>query len=147
MSLLIFMWFWLGNPFLVLFSWLKVIFKVEKSISRSSEQKYHFLTNKARNMCNTSFLCNIDWAIPIGNNFAYSRSLFKGVFYDSMNFLTELPACPVTLNTISMACARECLLGCLGGGRSESMSYFYQQKVAIAYSIKLHIDFYIKFSY
>ena len=37
---------WLSNPFIVLFLWLKVIFKVKKSISMSK---------KARVMCNTSF--------------------------------------------------------------------------------------------
>ena len=36
------MWFWLGNPFLVLFLWLNVIFKVKTSISRSNKQKYPF---------------------------------------------------------------------------------------------------------
>ena len=46
------MWFWLGNLFLVIFSWLKVIFKAKKSISRSKgKQKYNFLTNKAIGTC------------------------------------------------------------------------------------------------
>ena len=40
------MWFWLGNLFLVLFLWLRVISKEKMSISRSNKQKYYFLQLK-----------------------------------------------------------------------------------------------------
>ena len=52
-----------------IFLWLKVIFKVKKSTWRSNKQKIPFLTNKARNMCNTSIalnMLNIVWKCIYG---------------------------------------------------------------------------------
>ena len=56
--------------------------------------KYYFLTNEARNKCNTSFLCDFDWAIHFSNYFDYSRSSsrskgkFQGQFQVKILFLT-----------------------------------------------------------
>ena len=44
--------------------------------------KYDFSRNEAMNKCNTSFLCDFDWAIHFCNYFDYSRSSsrLKGQF-------------------------------------------------------------------
>ena len=40
----------------------------------NNKVKYDFSTNEARNKCNTSFSCDIYWAIHLCNYFEYSRS-------------------------------------------------------------------------
>ena len=44
--------------------------------------KYDFSRNEARNKCNTSFPCDFDWEIHLGNYFDYLRasSRLKGQF-------------------------------------------------------------------
>ena len=49
------MQFWLGIPYLILFLLFKVIFKVKGVNFKVKYEKISFLTNKARNVCNTSF--------------------------------------------------------------------------------------------
>ena len=36
--------------------------------------KYDFSSNEARNKCNTSFQCDLDWGIHFRKYFNYSRS-------------------------------------------------------------------------
>ena len=45
-----------------------------KMAARYFKVKYDFLTNEARNKCNTSFSCNFDWAIHFLHYFYHSRS-------------------------------------------------------------------------
>ena len=42
--------------------------------ARYVKVKYDFSTNEARNKCNTSFLCDFDWAIHFLYHFCDSRS-------------------------------------------------------------------------
>ena len=55
-------WFRLNNPFLVLFWWLKVIFKVKRSTS-SQIKENTILRNKATSICNTSISRNYYWKL------------------------------------------------------------------------------------
>ena len=45
-----------------------------KMAARYFKVKYDFSTNKARNKCNTSFLCDFDWAFHFLYYFQDSRS-------------------------------------------------------------------------
>ena len=51
------------------------LFKIKnKMAARYFKVKYDFSTNEARNKCNTSFLCDFDWAIHFLYYFHDSRS-------------------------------------------------------------------------
>ena len=76
--------------FIILLYYFNVIFKVsfivKNSISRSSEQKYNFLTNKARNMCNnTSLLCSFEDILIIQGHLQGQKVNFKVKLKKSFN--------------------------------------------------------------
>ena len=67
-----------GQPtFLVLLLWLKVIFKVKKSISRSNEQNYHFQQIKLGTCVIPLFSWDFFWKILLWYYFVDPRSFAR----------------------------------------------------------------------